>query len=170
MQGLRDVEVLAEPGCRAVFVALALQQAAVDQHAHRLDGIQGNALRTVEYPSANLGRIPGARPVSIESMADGGERLQEQRGEVPLVRGPPGMALGDLGAAEREDEQRVGPRPVEEVFDEVDERRLGPLHVLEHEHDGIALRHAFEEQPGCREQFLSSASALLQPSSCARRG
>jgi hypothetical protein len=57
---------------RAVFVALALQQAAVDQHAHRLDGIQGNALRAVEDPAANLGGSPGARPVSIESMADGG--------------------------------------------------------------------------------------------------
>jgi hypothetical protein len=58
----------------------------------------------------------------------------------------------------------VVPRPVEEVFDEVDERRLGPLHVLEHEHDGIALRHAFEEQPGCREQVLTlGGRALLQP-------
>ena len=63
--------------------------------------------------------------------------------------GAPGRAaVVELRAGEREDEDRVVPRPLEQVLDEVEQAGVGPLHVLEH--------HA---RPGTRSARRSKKSA-----------
>ena len=58
------------------------------------------------------------------------------------------------GRAKGEDEDGVVARPVEQVLDEVQQRRVGPLHVLEGHDDWLDLGHALEEEPPGGEQVL----------------
>ena len=45
-------------------------------------------------------------------------------------------------------------RPFEQVLDEIEQARIGPLQVFEHEHDRRGVRQALEEEPPGREQLL----------------
>ncbi len=58
----------------------------------------------------------------------------------------------------------MAPRPVEQVLDEVEQARVGPLHVLEGEHRRVALGQALEEEaPGGEEVLLVASLVLGQP-------
>ena len=50
------------------------------------------------------------------------------------------MPLEELGSARRHDEDWIVARPVRQIFDELDEYGVGPLHVFEHHDDGALLR------------------------------
>ena len=63
------------------------------------------------------------------------------------------LPFGRPGPGERNDEDRVIARPLEQVRDELEQRRIGPLHVLEDEHDRVALREALEEETPPGEQL-----------------
>jgi hypothetical protein len=52
--------------------------------------------------------------------------------------------------------------PLEQVLDEVEQRRVGPLQVLEHQHRRIDGSEPLEEQPPGREQVVTFVAALLQ--------
>ena len=52
-------------------------------------------------------------------------------GRVQLAAAPAGAQLEQLGPRQTEDEQRRVARPVGDVLDQVEERRLGPLQVVE---------------------------------------
>ena len=70
----------------------------------------------------------------------------------------------ELRAREAEDEDRPLPRPLEQVADELDERGVRPLQVLEEECDRPLLRHALEEEaPGAEELLLAASGAVLEP-------
>ena len=59
------------------------------------------------------------------------------------------------GRDKREDQDGVGPRPLEDRLDEVDQAGVGPLQVLE-DHDGRAMvGDAFEKGPPRRVQLLT---------------
>ena len=49
----------------------------------------------------------------------------------------------------------MGARPVEQVLDEVEEARVGPLEILEDEHDRAARGEPLEEQPPGGEEVLA---------------
>ncbi len=72
--------------------------------------------------------------------------------------GPP---LGELRSRERQHEERVVARPLEQVLDEVEEGRVGPLQVLEDEHDGALLGEPLEEEPPGGEEILPVAGRVL---------
>ena len=59
----------------------------------------------------------------------------------------PGTAVGQLRPAERQHEDPVGARPLEQVLDEVEQAGVGPLDVLKHHHDRLALAEPLEEEP-----------------------
>ena len=80
------------------------------------------------------------------------------------------MPIGQLGPGERDNGNRLVARPVEQVVDEVEETCVGPVDVLEHEHDGALLGEPLEEQaPGGKEvvaiRFAAhrQAEQLLEP-------
>ena len=127
---------------RLVGAALARQQAAVDEHADRLDRVERDALGSLEDLSAELDRKPGHRSLEEALELRRGERLQEERGEAAL-RGAPGRpALEELRSGGGDDEDRSVARPVDEVLDEVEERVIGPVEILEQQDRRARCRRA----------------------------
>ena len=88
-----------------------------------------------------------------------------------LARSPFGIALDQFRPRECEDEDRVVPRPLEEVFHEVEQRRIGPLHVVEGEDYRLLLRHPLEESSPAGEHVLALMHLpLLEPQQLSGRG
>ena len=149
MQRLRDGERLDRAG-GPVHVALARQQAAVEQHAHRLDGVERNTLGPVQDVGAKAVRQPRDEAVQQGLHRASRERLERERRRVARAA----CQAGKLGPRQREDEDRMAARPVEQVVDEVDQAGLGPLEVLEDEHARAGVGEPFEEQAPGREELL----------------
>ena len=161
VQCLRDFErfdLAREP----VRGAVLHEQAAVEQHPHRLDRVERDAFGAREDAVANLEREPRHEPGQQFLHGLLRERLEIQRCEAPLPGAPGRPALHQLWPCERDHEDRVAPRPVEQVLDEVEQARVGPLHVLEGEHRRIALREALEEEPPRGEEILLVARLVLR--------
>ena len=57
--------------------------------------------------------------------------------------------------------QRVVAGPLQKVFDELEQRGVRPLHVLEHEHGRLQVREPLEEQPPGAEEVLALLSDPL---------
>jgi len=92
-----------------------------------------------------------------------GERLQEDRGEIPRPAAPRGSSVGELRSRERHDEDRMLAGPLDQVFDEVQERAVRPVDVLEDHHRRSFLGDPLEEDPaGGEEVLLVSGPPLLQ--------
>ena len=76
--------------------------------------------------------------------------------------GPPRRpALDQLRPGERDHVDRVVPRPLQQVLDEIEQRLVRPLHVLEREHGRVDVGEPLEEQPPGREQLLPVARLLV---------
>ncbi len=74
----------------------------------------------------------------------------------------PGRRSASSGRASASTKSAVVARPLEQVLDEREQRLVGPLHVLEHEHDRQPLRHRLEEPPPGREEPLAVAVGDLR--------
>ena len=120
-------------------------------------------------PRSVSGR-PGANPSSTSLHRFAPQRLEVQRAEVALPRPPAGPAIVQLGPRHGDDEQRMVARPLEQVLDEVQQRGVGPLQILEREHDRVGAREALEEQSPGREQILAGARRLLRDRAAGQGG
>jgi hypothetical protein len=68
-----------------------------------------------------------------------------------------------LRPCERDNEDRRVARGVEQVFDEVEQRVVGPLHVLERHDDRVRVAQPLEEQPPGGEEIVALvAQAFLE--------
>ncbi len=140
------------------------EQAAVEQHAHRLDRVQRHAFGTYEDAFAQLLRQTGYEPSQELAHHLGCERLEVERGEAALASSPRRTPVHQLGAGQNEDEQGVTARPFEQVLEEVEQAGVRPLHVFENEDRRRSLCKPLEEDPPGREEILLIAgSALLEP-------
>ena len=73
-------------------------------------------------------------------------------------------ACPELRSGEAQNEDRLLSRPLEQMPDELDERRVGPLQVLEQERDRPLIGHALEEEaPGAEQLLLAPDRAVLEP-------
>ena len=90
MQGLGHLERV-DLADELVDGAFLYEQAAVEQHPHRLHRVQGNAFGAGEDPVPQRHRQPGYEPDQQLLHRLRRERLQVERGEV-AVAGPPGRA------------------------------------------------------------------------------
>ena len=160
VQRLRHLEGL-DLGGRAVDVAVARERAAVEEHSHRLDRVQRHPFGPREDLIAQS--VGKARDEAGEQRAHRvvAERLEVDRREVPLSGAPVRSAVAQLGPCQREHVDRVVSRPVEEVLDEVEQRRVGPLQVLEEHHDRIRVAQALEEEPPGGEEILTVAGLAV---------
>ena len=160
VQGLGHLE-RADLRGRDVAVPVGAHEPAVEQHPDGLDRVQRDAFGAVSHPVAQL--LGQARDETCEQRVHrlGAERLQRQRGEVTLRARPRRMLLGQLGPRQREHEEWMAARPVQQVADEVEQRRVGPLQVLEDEHRRAALGQALEEQPPRGEEVVTVEGGLL---------
>ena len=141
-----------------------VEQPAVEQHPHRLDGVERDAFGAVEDARAQL--VGQTRHEAGEEVVHrvGRERLEVERAEAALARAPGRALVRELGPRQREHEDRVAAGPVEQVLQEVEQARVRPLHVLEDEHGRRLLRQPLEEDaPGGEEVLLVAGHALLEP-------
>jgi hypothetical protein len=154
VQRLGNLERVDRAG-RPVLVAVALEEPAVEQHANGLDGVERDAFCAVADHAAELAGQTRNEP--LEELVHRGrrERFEEQRREVTLPGAPGRVLVGDLGPRERDDEQRMRARPFEQVLDELGQRRVGPLEILEDEHGRRDGREPLEEEPPGGEEVLA---------------
>ena len=87
-----------------------------------------------------------------------GERLEQDRRRVELAAGPARPAVEELRAGEADDQDRCVAYPVGEVLDEVEQRRLGPVHVLEREDERELAGERLDELAHRPEHLLGDGS------------
>ncbi|HJP72574.1 MAG TPA: hypothetical protein VJ975_12730, partial [Candidatus Limnocylindria bacterium] len=80
-----------------------------------------------------------------------GQWFEEDGGRIRLAAAPSGAHVDQLGAADAQDEYRRVAHPVDDVLDEVEQWRLGPLQIIEDQHQWTFFGDPFE--PGARRQL-----------------
>ena len=86
------------------------------------------------------------------------ERLERERRRIELASTPIGSHLEKLGAGEAEEEDRRVPRPIGDMVDEIEERRLGPMEILEDDDQWTLARERLEQLPHRPEGLLRRPS------------
>src|SRR5579864_8857592 len=73
------------------------------------------------------------------------ERLERDGDRVASPRAPARTQLEQLRPRETDQHERRSGREVRHVLDELDERRLAPLHVVEHDYERLLVRARLEQ-------------------------
>jgi hypothetical protein len=139
---------------RPVDGPVADEQASIEQHPNRLDRVQRDALGPLEDAVAQRHRQTGHEPLEQLLHRVLRERLQIPGGDAAPAGSPGRSPLQQLRPRQRDHEQRVVARPLQEVLDEVQQARVRPLQVLEHQHGRIHVGEALEEQAPGGEHLL----------------
>ena len=90
-----------------------------------------------------------------------GQRRQGHRERVGLAAAPAGAPGEQLRPCGSHDEERHTGRPVDEVIDEVEQAVVGPLEVLENEHERPLVGERLEEPAPCGECLSASIAVQL---------
>ncbi len=141
------------------------QEAVVDQHRHDLLDEERVPARRLDDAFLRVrGDVGAAEEVRHERLAVAvGERFQQDGRGVHLPAAPRRPRLEQIGAAERDHHDRDVLRPVRDVIDQVEQRRLGPMHVVEHDHERPAPRQRLQERPDRPERLVHAGRALADP-------
>ena len=126
-------------------IALAFERAVLHQHAHQLADEERVALADREHASRDRGRqLVGADRIGGEARRRPGVETGERHhvghdaaGDVERR-----ARVAQLGARRHQQQQRHVGAPLHQVLDEIEEQRLGPLQVVDHEHDRLRARRA----------------------------
>ena len=136
------------PACSCPAAVLGDEQAAVDEHPHELLRVERVALGAREQGLAQLvgtaDREQQQRQQPSGLVAGQRRERDRQRVAVAAPAVPPLLQVGTRGA---EQEQRRVAAPVGEVLDEVEQPLVGPVQVLEHEHERRPLGHRLDVAP-----------------------
>ncbi|HEX2428779.1 MAG TPA: hypothetical protein VHI53_12680 [Gaiellaceae bacterium] len=97
----------------------------------------------------------GAAPSGVR------ERRERERRRVELAAAPVGPSLEQLRPRRRDDEQRDVRHPLDELVQEVEQALVGPVDVLEDEHEGTLLGEALEEAAPRGERLVAAVAAEL---------
>ena len=162
LQRLRHVERADLPD-DAVRRPVLDDEAAVEKHADRLDCVQRDPLCTVENRVHDV--LRHARDEAGEELLHRRrrERLEIDGREGALAGAPGRPPLRQFRACERDDEDPLVARPLEQVLDEIEQALVRPLQILEHEHDRVRVGHPLEEQPPRGEELLLLALLRSSP-------
>ena len=127
--------------------AVPAEQVVVDEQREQLLGEQRVAVGGPGDPRRGVGRQgPAPEQVGDELPAVAvAERLEQQGVDVEPAAAPAGTGIHELGPRKPDEQDRRVAREVGEVFDQPEERRLGPLQVVEDDHERPALRERLEE-------------------------
>ena len=141
-------------------LALVIGGLSLAKHADVLLGVERIAARPLEQDRLRLGGQQ--RPLAEGRNQHGGlvvrERRERDRCGVELAPDPSRPSFEELEPGGTEDEHRNISHPVDELFDEVQEALVGPLDVLEDEHEGSLLGERLEEAPPSGESLLARAA------------
>ena len=89
------------------------------------------------------------------------QRRQRHRRRVQLASAPARPPRQQLGPRRADEEHRHAGRPLDEVVDEVEQALVGPVQVLEDEHERPAVAERLEEAPPGRERLGARVAAAL---------
>ena len=143
---------------RCASPAALVEELSVAEHPDELLRVQRVAAGPLEQELLRLGgkhglleqaQRPGGRS-RCRRAARGGSRFG-----CASPAAPRGVPLVELRPGGADDEQRDPLRPVGEVLEEVEKRLVGPVDVLDDEHERPFLGDALEEAPPGRERLLS---------------
>ena len=87
--------------------------------------------------------------------------VQRERRGVELAAAPVRPALEQLRARRRDDEQRHVGHPLDELVEEVEERLVGPVDVLDDQDERTLLGERLEEAPPGGERLVAAVAADL---------
>ena len=136
------------------------RQLALRPDRHQLLEEQRVAVGALDHPAR---REPlGAEPRDQGERVDLVERVEAEHGGAALRRRPRGPALQQLRAAEADEQDRRAAGERDQVVDEVQQRRLGPVGVVDHD-DERALAAAASNS---RRTAQAVSSALAGSSDC----
>ena len=143
-------------------VAFASQRTVIDQHREHLLDEQRCALGRGEDPIARLLRERRATEQVPDQVAAliVGERLEGDRRGVELAPAPARPLVQQLRPRDAEHQDRGLPRPAGDVFDQVQERGLAPVDVVEHDGERCRLGDRLQERPDRPERLLDRAVAF----------
>ncbi len=148
---------------RPVDMPFLDEEAAVEQHPHGLDRVQRHPLGPGEDARPEILGQPGHEAGQQVAHRLLRERLEVERAEAALAGAPGRPAIGEFGPGEAEHEERMAARPLEQVFEKVEQPRVGPLQILEHENRRRLLGQPLEQDPpGGEEVLLVAGHAFLQ--------
>ena len=138
-------------------VALAFEGAVVHEHAHELADEEGIALAGGEHASGDGGgQLVGADDVRGEPRRGAGVEAGERHhlAHEAAGAGQRRPRLAQLGARGQQHQQRRIRAPLDEMLGEVEQQRLGPLHVVDRQHDRPPRREPGEEAADDEERLL----------------
>ena len=99
------------------------------------------------------------------------EPIQPERGDVPAARGPGGPPFQQLRSRHGQHEDRGGRGPFEQVVQEVQQRVVGPLQILDHQHDRVLRGELLEEGAPPGEQVATiHGAAIAHPEQLGQSG
>ena len=142
-----------------------VRPAALEEELRELLGVEGVAAGALEERLL----LPGLDEGALEELREEQrgllvvERTERERRCVQLAAAPTGSDVEELRPGDAEEEDRSGARPVDDVLDEVEHRLLGPVEVVDHEHER-PLAGALLEQGARRELRLGRR----RPDGCGR--
>src|SRR5205823_556855 len=87
------------------------------------------------------------------------QRLELDRGRTNAPPAPARTDVEQLGAGKADDQERRIPHPLGEMLDQVEERVLGPVDVLESEYERLVVGHPLD--PFAREPALTDARVTV---------
>ena len=135
--------------------------AALEVELCELLCVQRVALRAIQQRLLDLGRQNAAR----EDLRDQDRGLLRGEGSEPDHRGvqrsaaPARAALEQLRPRAADDEERDAAQPIDELVDEVEQALVGPVQVLEHEHERPLVGECFEEASPSGEGLAATVAA-----------
>ena len=98
------------------------------------------------FAASRRGQVSGADDIGGEPHRRPGVEAREgdDVGDESARGYQRGAEVAQLGARADQHEQRDAAPPLDEVLDEVEQQRLRPLEVVDHEHDRVRVRQRRE--------------------------
>ena len=143
----------------------AVARSALDEHPNRLLDEERVALCAIEHVLRQRGGRSPEAPASWPSSFSTSsalvlrQRLELDRGRADPPAAPAWPRVEQLRPGETEDEQRRA-HPVGEVLDEVEQRRLSPVDVLEEEDERLHVGDPLHDLARRPRDLLRAALAL----------
>lgn len=116
-------------------ISFADETTLIDQHRDHLLDEQRVALDRLDNPLGHVDR-QGAGPEEVCYQQLGlliRKWFERDSGGVHLAAPPARTSVQEVGPSHAEQQDRRSPRPVRDVLDEVQEHRLAPVNVIEHD-------------------------------------
>ena len=133
----------------------------VHQALHDLLEEERVAARSLEDPGSEIARHRPALDQEVEELSRlrRGQRLEQQTRVVPPSAAPPRSSSRELGAR-RAQEQCRPLTAIGEILEEIQQRRIGPVDVLDDHDDRTRQGEGRKERPPCGVEFVRALTRV----------